>query len=129
MASATFAHGTKLSLVSTEIPLCDDITLTLPEADVIEVPDHSNSTGYRTYILGLKGKGKVTTTFAYDAANATHVALIAAHSGAAQAFVITLTGSPAKTFSFSAFVKVGVTAPEASFIKIPLELTITGAVT
>jgi hypothetical protein len=133
MSTGYFAHGTKLKLGNAatptetfaEIPLAGDISVSRPDPDKIPIPDHSDSTGYKKFITGLKGSGTITVTLSYSPVESTHVALHAAH-GTVRNFQLVPPSPGAKAWQFSALISMPEDFPEAKEWAGKLKLESTG---
>jgi predicted secreted protein len=129
---AIFAQGTLLKMGNggapetfTTIPGCEAISYGPPSPDEIDVTSHSSSGGYREYLAGLLGKGKVSTKAYYDPSQALHVAVRLAH-GTYVNFQILFKGTPAETVTFSAKVDIALDNPVDKAREMTIDLAITG---
>ena len=82
MAVALFAHGSKIKKgngatteVFTEIPLLGDISMDLPEVELINYPDQSDSSRYPKAIAGKMSNGTVSAPISFNPNETTHAAL------------------------------------------------------
>jgi predicted secreted protein len=132
MSTAVFAQGTLIKLgngaspeVFTTVPGDQDISYAPPMPDEIDVTSHSSAGGYREYLAGLLGKGKVATKVFYNPAEATHVNLRQAH-GTYNNFQMVFKGSPTETVTFSALVNITLDDAVAKAREMAVDLSITG---
>jgi predicted secreted protein len=132
MSTAVFAQGTLLKPgngaspeVFTTMPGCEEIAYGPPSPDEIDVTSHSSSGGFREYIAGLLGKGKVSTKVFYNPSEATHVQVRQAH-GTYMNFQLAFVGSPAETVTFNARVDIALANPVDKAREMSVELAITG---
>lgn len=73
-------------------------------SEVIDATTHDESTGYRSYIEGLRDSGDLTMEIAYDPAAASHAWIHATGRGTIKDYKLTFPDTGTTTWSFSGLV-------------------------